>query len=570
MAASLFVAILDGVGLSMFLPLLQAAEGGGGGAVNEDLGGMAFVLEVFPLLGLPISLVSILFVMLIFFCLKGVAKYYNTFYQVILQQRFTNILRLRGMRLLSGYSYAEFSKADSGRIQNSFSGEIGRVTSGFRFYFLMLQHIVMLTVYVGLAGLANPQFAVMVGIGGIISNLAFRQLYSKTKFASKEFTLENHAFQGLLIQAVAGFKYLKATNIIQDYREKVEKSIVTLEQHQRKMGTLNAIATAMREPIIIFVVVASILVQVSLLGSSLGPLILSLLFLYRGLNSLVGFQTAYNNFLSKTGALENNVAFEEELLEGQEVDNDRAYPGLQRAINLQGVDYSYGHEEVLRDITLTIPKNKTIGIVGGSGAGKTTLVNIICGLLNVEPGMMTVDGVDSNHLNLEEYRSKIGYVTQEAHIFSDTIFNNVSCWDPPTADVKERVWEALRLAHAVDFVEELPEGVDTVVGINGLNLSGGQRQRVSIARELYRHVDILIMDEATSALDSQSEKSIQENIDSLSGKYTMFVIAHRLSTIRHADLIIFLEPGGHYRMGTFEELQEVSPSFRHMVELQTV
>jgi subfamily B ATP-binding cassette protein MsbA len=575
LAASMMMAVLDGIGLTMFLPLLNAMDSGeaagvsGGAAAGAGMGNMAFLLDGIAATGLEVNLVTLLLVMLGFFILKGVAKFASEYYRVILQQRFSNKIRLQNMRLLAGYDYSAFSRADSGRIQSTFSAEVGSVTQAYVHYFVMLQCGIMLLVYVGLASLANPRFAVMVGVGGLLSNVAFSKIYTATKTASYKLTAEMHKFQGFLIQSVANFKYLKATGLIGQYKEKVENSIVAVEGHQRRTGTLGAIANALREPIIMLIVVSAILVQVLVFEEGLGLIILSLLFLYRGLGALVGAQNAYNMFLGRSGAIENIKAFGKELTAEQEMTGGVAYKGPGQGIQLKNLAYDYGGKPVLENLNLDVPRNHTLGIVGASGTGKTTLVNILCGLLKVERGMLSINGVDANDLDVESYRTKIGYVTQEAQIFNDTIYNNVSFWEPTTEGVKARVHAALKLAHADEFVRDLPDGAETVIGINGVNLSGGQRQRISIARELYREVDLLILDEATSALDSQSEQLIQENIESLAGRYTMLVIAHRLSTIRTADEVLFLHADGSYETGTFSSLMITSRAFQEMVALQS-
>ena len=243
---------------------------------------------------------------------------------------------------------------------------------------------------------------------------------------------------------------------------------------------------------------------------------------------------------------------------------------LQTGLRLTGLEYGFADADLLRGLDLTIRKNETLGIVGESGTGKTTLVNILSGLLTVSTGMFSIDGVDSNVVDLRAYRRRIGYVTQEPPVFMDTIFNNVSFWEARTRETESRVWHALELAHAADFVRSLPGQLDARIGINGINLSGGQRQRMAIARELYRDIDILVLDEATSALDSRSENLIQRNIESLAGSYTMIVIAHRLSTIRNADKILYLRPGQQYEVGTFQELCHTSATFGKLVSLQNV
>jgi len=571
LGSSMMMAILDGAGLTMFLPLLSVA-GGAAGSSTDDMGeNMAFVFEAFDKLGIPLTIVSVLVLMIVFFTLKGVAKFCANFYRVILQQRFVNAIRLQNMSLLAGYDYEAFAQADSGRIQNTFSGEVERLNSAYRNYFGAMQQGIMTLVYIGLAYASNPKFAIIVAVGGVLSNLAFNRIYKVTKTASRQITSKMHGFQGFLIQSVTSFKFLKATGLINSYKKRIDRSIVEVEKEQRKVGTMNAISGSLREPLVVGIVVIAIFLQVKVFEESIGAIILSLLFFYRGLGSLVQMQANYNIFLGVSGAIDNMEEFVDELKEDQEDTGDIKFQGLKEGVQVKNLTFGYQQgQPVLRDIDLDIKKNHTIGVAGESGAGKTTLVNIVCGLLKTQPNMVFVDGVDLGELDIDSYRDKIGYVTQEAQVFSDSIFNNVTFWEERNADTEARFWKALNLAHAADFVRNLPEGMETYIGINGVNLSGGQRQRISIARELYRNVDILVLDEATSALDSQSEKLIQENIESLSGSYTMIVIAHRLSTIRKADKIVYLRADGGYDIGTFDDLSERSTSFKSMISLQAV
>jgi subfamily B ATP-binding cassette protein MsbA len=571
LVATMLVAVLDGIGLTMFLPLLQVAGGGDvDAAAGEEMGDMAIVLEGLQGLGIPMTLVNILILMLIFFALKGVAKFFVGYYNAVLRQRFANRLRLQNMQLLANYDYRAFAMADSGEIQNTLSGEVERLNNSFRYYFATLQFLIMTMVYVVGAYVANPKFAFIVAVGGAVSNLAFSRIYRITKEASRQITLTTHQFQGFLIQSVSSFKFLKATNLIRDYKKRVDTAVVEVEKQQRRVGVMTAISTAMREPLIVFIVVIAIYIQVNVFEQSLGLIILSLLFLYRGLTSLTTMQNYYNSFLSTIGSIENMRSFVSKLEKQQEPNGSIKKEGLESEIQVNNLVYHYDDHPVLQGVSFRIKKYETIGVVGESGTGKTTLANIICGLLLPEPGQLFVDGVDMTDIDLDSYRRKVGYVTQEAQVFSDDVFNNISFWDERTPETEARVWSALRLAHADGFTRKLPKGLDTQIGINGVNLSGGQRQRLSIARELYRKVDIMVLDEATSSLDSQSEQSIQENIDSLSGSYTMIVIAHRLSTIRNADKIIYLKPGGKYEIGSFEDLTERSATFQKMVDLQSM
>jgi subfamily B ATP-binding cassette protein MsbA len=209
-----------------------------------------------------------------------------------------------------------------------------------------------------------------------------------------------------------------------------------------------------------------------------------------------------------------------------------------------------------------------LAFVGESGSGKTTLVNILAGLMPVDEGGMFIDGQKVSELDIRSYQSRIGYITQEPVIFSDTIFNNVTFWDEFSDQNYERFQYALKRASILDYVEKLPKTYNTMLGSNGVNLSGGQKQRISIARELYKNIDILIMDEATSALDTETESSIQENIDALKGEYTLLIVAHRLSTIKNADRIVLMKEGEIENIGNYADLVQNNKEFERMVKLQ--
>src|SRR5690606_27059476 len=213
-------------------------------------------------------------------------------------------------------------------------------------------------------------------------------------------------------------------------------------------------------------------------------------------------------------------------------------------------------------------QNETIAFVGESGSGKTTIINLIISLLTPNKGNILIDGVDSGTIQKESYRRRIGYICQDPVIFNDTIFNNVTMWDSPTEANHIRFKKVMEQTSLTKFIAELSAQENTLLGNNGINISGGQKQRISIARELYKDVDILVLDEATSALDSETEKNIQDQINELQGKLTILIVAHRLSTIRNANKVVMLEQGQIVDINSFEGLQDTSPRFKQMVSLQ--
>jgi subfamily B ATP-binding cassette protein MsbA len=565
---SLAVGVLDGFGLAMFLPLLQMVDSSGAPVQSEQMGNLSFLVDGLSWLGFSLTLQTVLLVILTFFAMKGMMKFAEGYYKVLLQQRFIRTIRFSNITLLSGFKYKAFVGSDSGRIQNTFSGEVEKVLQAYRSYFTSFQYGVLVAVYIFLAFMVNPQFAILVAIGGALTNLIFKKIYQITKALSRELTKESHIFQGLLIQKVANFKYLKATGLIHDFGEKLKRIILKIEEAQRRIGVMSTFLAAMREPIVMLVVVSVILVQVKFFSQSLGLIILSLLFFYRSLTFLMALQNYWNTFLSVSGSLENMSEFTNELRSQQEERGTEKVNSFQKSLLLKNLSFSYGNESILRNISLEIRKNETIALVGESGSGKTTLMNVLSGLLNSEKGMFFIDGKDSQTLDIVSFQKRIGYITQEPVIFNDTVFNNITFWDAPTPANVQRFEKAMKMASIYDFVMGLPDKEKAQLGNNGIMVSGGQKQRISIARELYKDVDFLFMDEATSALDSETERSIQENIDQLKGQFTIIIIAHRLSTVKNADRIIYLNKGVIEDIGDFESLRSTSNNFNRMVALQ--
>jgi subfamily B ATP-binding cassette protein MsbA len=239
---------------------------------------------------------------------------------------------------------------------------------------------------------------------------------------------------------------------------------------------------------------------------------------------------------------------------------------ISNEIRFEDVSFSYGREPVLRDVELTVRAGETVALVGRTGAGKTTLVDLLARFHDPDAGRITIDGVDLRRIQRDSLLSRMAIVTQEAFLFAGTIRDNVCYGRPDASD--EELAAAARAAHVDEFVEQLPQGWDTDVGELGAKLSGGQRQRITIARAILKNPDVLILDEATSALDAKSERLVQDAIDHLLEGRTAFVIAHRLATVRHADKIVVLEDGVVADVGTHEELATRPGLYQELVTLQ--
>jgi ABC-type multidrug transport system fused ATPase/permease subunit len=566
LAISILVGMLDAFGLTMFLPLLQMVSGS---EVNaEQMGNLSFVVEFMTYLGLELTLATALLFMLIFFTLKGIAKYFSSMYDIIIQQYFIRQIRISTLDNLNSISYNHFVTSDVGRIQNTMTGEVDNVADAYHFYFKTFQNGIMLLVYMSFAFFVNWQFAILVAIGGWLTNFLYKAIYQYTAEASKELTDYNHVYQGEVIQHIANYKYLRATGLVSEYGKKLKNTIFSLEKYWRKINFLSAILNSVREPMLMAVVAGVILLQTQVLHGNLSYVLISLLFFYRSLTSLTQLQTYWNHFLASSGSLENMKKFQAELTAHKEKNGLVQLPGFTKKIELQNVSFSYGETNVLKNINLHIKRNETIAFVGKSGSGKTTLVNLICGLLLPERGEISADDFNYQQLDINSLQKRIGYITQEPVIFNDSIYNNVTFWASKTTENIARFEKAIQKAAIAQFIVSLPEKENTQLGNNGINLSGGQKQRISIARELFKDIDILIMDEATSSLDSETEKIIQDQIEALHGNYTILIIAHRLSTIKNADRVILMDNGEIKNIGTFKELLEQDPDFKLMVNTQ--
>ena len=562
------VGFLDGLGLAMFLPLLQMVDGSQH-LKPDKMGNLGFLIKGMEAVGFNLTLLNVLIVLCIFFVFKGLALFISSMYEVMLRQYFVKTLRRKLTLLMSEMSYKSFVVSDVGTIQNALSAEVARLSTAYQQYFGSVQQVVMVLVYMLFAFFVDAKFALLICVGGGLTSFIYKRVYAGTKAASKKLTFESNYYQGLIMQYVSSFKYLKATGLLKQYSNKLLNTISHIESNNRKIGKLGAIVSATREPLLIFVVCIVILLQVNVLGGALATILISLLFFYRALSALMLMQVSYNGFLGVSGSMENMNDFEKYLKGNREVNGKLGVEKFVTQIELKDANFSYNSERmILKDINLKIPKNRTIAFIGESGSGKTTIVNVLAGLIPLNDGELLIDGVNRKELDINTYQRRIGYITQDPVIFSDTIFNNVTFWAAPSADAQERFNLAIKQASLEDFIENLPQKGETVLGNNGVNLSGGQRQRISIARELYKDVDILILDEATSALDSETEKSIQRNIEQLQGRYTVLIVAHRLSTVKNADSIVIMDNGQVAESGSFAELVESSPKFKRMIALQ--
>lgn len=350
-------------------------------------------------------------------------------------------------------------------------------------------------------------------------------------------------------QSFGGIKEIKISDNEQFFKDQFREIAEGLAGNQVKNGLYNAIPKPMMETMVIAVILVIVALKTAS-GSSAASFIpiitvfalaaFRLLPSVNKISSYVGVimynKVAVEAVYNEVNEMRENITKKESLIE-EEIH-------FNRAVNLNDVVFAYegAEKNVIDHVSLEIKKNTSVAFIGPSGAGKTTIVDVMLGILKNQQGTITVDGTDIRNA-MSGWHKKIGYIPQVIYLMDDTIRNNIAFGLKKELINDEQVWKALEEAQLKEFVERLEDGLDTMVGELGTRLSGGQRQRIGIARALYRRPELLVLDEATSALDNETERAVMEAIDSLHGRLTLIIIAHRLTTIKNCDVVYEIKDG---------------------------
>lgn len=378
---------------------------------------------------------------------------------------------------------------------------------------------------------------------------------------------------GIIDETIAGMRVVKAFNAERHQQLKFRETNNTLFRVRKQISRRKELGSPMSETMGVIVVCMILWYGGKLIfsgqSSLTGPFFLTYIGLfYMIINPIKNLSTALNNVQKGAAALDRI----EHLLNADNTITDKpdakSISTFSQSIELKDVRFAYGDKVILDNINLTIQKGKTIALVGPSGAGKSTLADLIPRFHDVTAGEILIDGINVKDYKLFDLRKQMGVVSQEPILFNDTIYNNITLGTGGAS--AEQVQEAARIANAHNFITQKPDGYETIVGDRGAKLSGGERQRVTIARAVLKNPPILILDEATSSLDTESERIVQDAINTLMKNRTCVVIAHRLSTVQHADEIIVLEKGKIMERGTHNELIAKNGLYKKLVDMQQV
>ena len=570
---TLLTALAEGLGISLLLPLIEAADSA---AVDYDNFAMRGINTILSFFGAGDSIDAILIFIGIVFMGKGLLQFAEGGYRGYLGAQLMRELKTKMYDAYNNMNYRYFIERNTGHFINVINGQIGLTIRSFNTFLVFLTQVIMAVSYLAFAFFITWNFALMAIAVGIILLLFFKTLNIYVTKLSREVAKESSSLNSFLVQTLQAFKYISSTGMSGHLRSSVIDSVDKLAGFDMKQKIANAFTAAIKEPISIVFMIGIVSIQIFLLDAAVGPIAISLLLFHRGMRATIDVQEKWQSTMSMIGSLEMVEEEFEATSNSIEKDGDMIIGQISKEIRFENVNFSYDMEEkpVVRNLSLSFPVNQTVAIVGESGAGKTTIADLITLILRPETGEIYIDGIPTENIQKRSWRQQIGYVSQETVVFDDTIANNISLWagdyskDP---EIRQRVQEAAEKAYADVFINELPNGFETVVGDRGVCLSGGQRQRLFIARELFKNPNLLILDEATSALDTESEQYIQRGIDGLKGSLTVVIIAHRLSTIRNADMIHVIDKGQLIESGSYELLTKNNEThFSQMVDIQKV
>lgn len=569
LAATMVSGLLEGVTLASVVPLLMASGIGGGNASGK---GMLAELSsnILGIVGIQPTPSALVVTVIFAFLLSGLFFLLQAHLGFRLQTSYMFSWHQRIFESVFGAQWRFFVMRQTGDIVNAATTETSRIGGAFYQATLLISGIVHSIIYFAVAATLSLSATIGVISGGVVMFLATRPITKRAYSIGTGISENSATLQQSLIEFVGGAKLLKATATEAVAVSALSRTAAAI----RSLGYRNNFDVQLVKALFDFgsatLVAVIIVVGSSSLQIDPAVTLVILAIFVRLLPKLTGIQQGLQSLSVSLPALASLQQLHADAVRQAEPPSVGTLPEQLSSgplsLELQGLSVSYASHHVLKDITLSIPAGKVVAFVGGSGAGKTTLVDAILGIVEPCKGELLVNGLSLKGLPRGEVRARIGYIAQETIIYNDTVRSNVLWGHPAYHD--ERIAEVARQVSAWEFISCLPEGLDTKVGERGARFSGGERQRLALIRALLGDPGLLVLDEATSALDAETEKAVIDSIGKLRGQVTVLMIAHRLSSVRAADCIYVMDEGRIVEFGPWEKLAHTGTRFWKLWALQ--
>ena len=509
--------------------------------------------------------VLVFFALIISLTFKGLTSYFQM--RFVLMREYS-----LSKRLMQGYlhqPYSWFLGRNSAEIGKSILSEVSLVVgSGITpFMDLIAQALVAIAITILLI-MFDPKLAIVVGlILGFAYGLFFLFVRGYLKKIGKTRLEFNFLRFKTINEAFGASKEIKLGGFEKNYIQKFSNAAKNTAQTQAAAGAINLLPRYFLEIVAFGGILSILMYKISHTNNFANSLPTISLYVFAGYRLMPAVQQIYLSFakLAFIGASLNSLNDEIKNLKSFNYNQDEGILPLNKSIELKNINFTYPNSSIsiLKNINLTIQAKSTVGIVGSTGSGKTTTVDIILGLLEAQKGTLEIDGKTLTKKNARSWQRSIGYVPQQIYLSDDTIASNIAFGVDKKYIKKEAIEKASKIANLHQFIiEDLPNKYETIIGERGVRLSGGQRQRIGIARALYHDPKVLVLDEATSSLDNQTEKAVMDAIDNLSKNITIILIAHRLSTVKKCDKIFLLKKGELKNEGNFNEIINSDGSFK--------
>jgi ATP-binding cassette, subfamily B, bacterial MsbA len=589
---TILFSVLNGASITLIMPLLDTLFGQSSsfnptqgiqqtvntpvtGWMNEIIAGISNVFKNMIFSGSQNEiLIKICLLLFVTFFLKNIFGYLQSYYLAFVEQGMIRDLRNEAYFHLHKLPMSYFKNEKTGNLISRVTNDVYIVQTSVSAVFLnMVREPFSIVVFLLIAlsiswKLTLVSLLVIPTSAGIIGwiGLILRRKTTIMQDKMSEITTTLH-------ETITGVKIVKAFGMEQHENKKFAsqtydffRTILSINRISNASPHITEVLSVIVGAVMIYLGGKMVLIDNSLTASEFITFLMAIFQMMPPIKEL----SSVNNRIQQSSAAAERVF---EILDTEprikNVDNPVSKDDFESSIKIDNVSFHYDDSEelILDSINITVEKGKVLAIVGSSGAGKTTLVDLIPRFYDPTSGRILVDDVDMKQIKVEDLRKLMGIVTQETILFNETVRSNISYGIENCTD--DKIFAAARAANAHNFILELPNGYDTIIGEKGTKLSGGQRQRLSIARALLKNPPIMILDEATSALDNESEVLVQEAIERLMSERTTFVIAHRLSTIRNADRIIVLDKGKIVQDGKHDELlTDENGIYKKLYELQ--